>query len=211
MKKKSLAGVVRHRLVSQLDDYRPAERALLWKALALAEEIHDRQFRRPSKATTAQPYIIHPMRVALILLEELEYRDFEVVAAALLHDVVEMSEGKVAVPDVEAQFGRNIALMVSVLSKPKADSQVSRSTQLSTYIDRLNQAPIQTRLVKLADRLDNVRESLTAVDRDFQEDYLKETMKTYLPMAEATDQYLFEELVQSCQKLEQELKVEKQT
>lgn len=211
MKKKNLAGVVRHRLVSQLDDFKAAERALLWKALALAEEVHDRQFRRPSKSTTAQPYIIHPMRTALVLLEELEYKNFEVIAAALLHDVVEKSDGKINVTDVEEQFGRNIALMVSVLTRPAADPQVSRGHQMGTYIDRLSQASIPVRLVKLADRLDNMREALEAIDKDFQEDYLKETMKTYLPMAEATDQYLFEELVGVCQEMEQELKVESQT
>ncbi len=110
MKKKSLAGVVRHRLVSQLDDYKAAERAMLWKALALAEEVHEKQVRRPGKSVTAQPYIVHPMRVALVLLEELEYRDCEVITAALLHDVLESSEGRVKTADLEQQFTGNIAL-----------------------------------------------------------------------------------------------------
>ncbi|HEY9787156.1 MAG TPA: HD domain-containing protein [Candidatus Obscuribacterales bacterium] len=211
MAKKSMAGEVRHRLVSQLDDYRAGQRAALLKALALAEEVHERQFRRPSKVSSAQPYVIHPMRVALILLEELEYRDYEVIAAAILHDVIESSDGAVTVADLEQQFGRNIALMVSTLSKPAPDPGVSRGQQLNIYHDRLNQAPIPTRLVKLSDRLDNMREILTSIDADFQEEYLKETMKVYLPMAEAADQYLFEELVNCCQELEQQLKVRSQS
>lgn len=206
MKKKSLAGVVRHRLVSQLDDYKAAERAMLWKALALAEEVHEKQVRRPGKSITAQPYIVHPMRVALVLLEELEFRDCEVITAALLHDVLENSEGKVTTADLEQQFTGNIALMVSTLSKPHADAAMNRSQQLQTYYDRVNQAPIATRLIKLADRLDNVRESIDSIDPEFQEDYLKQTMKIYLPMAEATDQYLFEELVSCCQELEKSIK-----
>lgn len=211
MKKKSLAGVVRHRLVSQLDDYKAAERAMLWKALALAEEVHEKQVRRPGKSVTAQPYIIHPMRVALVLLEELEYRDTEVIAAALLHDVLENSEGKVKTADLEQQFTGNIALMVSTLSKPPRDAALSRGQQLTTYYDRLNQAPIPTRLIKLSDRLDNVRESIDSIDTEFQDDYLKQTMKIYLPMAEATDQYLFEELVSCCQELERSIKENSQT
>lgn len=206
MKKKSLAGVVRHRLVSQLDDYKAAERAMLWKALALAEEIHEKQVRRPGKSLTAQPYIIHPMRVALVLLEELEYRDTEVIAAALLHDVLENSDGKVKTADLEQQFTGNIALMVSTLSKPPRDAALSRGQQLTTYYDRISQAPIPTRLIKLSDRLDNVRESIDSIDTEFQDDYLKQTMKIYLPMAEATDQYLFEELVSCCQELEKAIK-----
>ncbi len=211
MKKKSLAGVVRHRLVSQLDDYKAAERAMLWKALALAEEIHEKQVRRPGKSLTAQPYIIHPMRVALVLLEELEYRDTEVIAAALLHDVLENSDGKVKTADLEQQFTGNIALMVSTLSKPPRDAALSRGQQLTTYYDRISQAPIPTRLIKLSDRLDNVRESIDSIDTEFQDDYLKQTMKIYLPMAEATDQYLFEELVSCCQELEKAIKENSQS
>lgn len=206
MKKKSLAGVVRHRLVSQLDDYKAAERAMLWKALALAEEVHEKQVRRPGKSVTAQPYIVHPMRVALVLLEELEYRDCEVITAALLHDVLESSEGRVKTADLEQQFTGNIALMVSTLSKPAPDAALSRGQQLSTYYDRLSQAPIPTRLIKLSDRLDNVRESIDSIDKEFQDDYLKQTMKIYLPMAEDTDQYLFEQLVTCCQELEKTIK-----
>ncbi len=206
MKKKSLAGVVRHRLVSQLDDYKAAERAMLWKALALAEEVHEKQVRRPGKSITAQPYIVHPMRVALVLLEELEYRDCEVITAALLHDVLESSEGRVKTADLEQQFTGNIALMVSTLSKPAPDAALSRGQQLSTYYDRLSQAPIPTRLIKLSDRLDNVRESIDSIDKEFQDDYLKQTMKIYLPMAEDTDQYLFEQLVTCCQELEKTIK-----
>jgi (p)ppGpp synthase/HD superfamily hydrolase len=208
MKKKSLAGVVRHRLVSQLDDYKAGERAMLWKALALAEEIHEKEVRRPGKSVTVQPYIVHPMRVALVLLEELEYRDFEVIAAALLHNVLESAEGRLSVSDLEQQFTPNIALIVSTLSKPPKDAALSRGQQLSTYYDRLSQAPIPTRLIKLSDRLDNVRETIDSIDPEFQEDYLKTTMKIYLPMAEDTDQYLFEELVTCCQELQNAMKVE---
>ncbi len=179
---------------------------MLWKALALAEEVHEKQVRRPGKSITAQPYIVHPMRVALVLLEELEFRDCEVITAALLHDVLENSEGKVTTADLEHQFTGNIALMVSTLSKPHTDAAMNRSQQLQTYYDRVNQAPIATRLIKLADRLDNVRESIDSIDPEFQEDYLKQTMKIYLPMAEATDQYLFEELVSCCQELEKSIK-----
>lgn len=188
-----------------LDQFRPHEKALLNKALVLAEEVHEMQFRKPCKNIPAQPYIIHPMRVALILLEELEFKDIEAIAAAILHDVVEDSDGRVSVTDIENEFGRNIALMVSILSKPPKDKNVSRGQQLSTYYERIERASIPTRLVKLADRLDNMREIVDTIDRDFQEDYLKETMKVFLPLAEASDAYLFEELVTACQALEQVL------
>jgi GTP pyrophosphokinase len=188
----------------RVDDLQQPERVLLTRALALAETIHEGQFRKPSKhdPQLREPYIVHPMRVALILFDELGLKDREAICAALLHDVVEDSNGRVTTSDLERKFGRIIALMVSVLTKPGPDKKIPREAQLKTYHERIAQAAIPTRLVKLADRLDNMRECIDCNDPAFQEKYLIETRKEYLPIAETTDDYLHNELVALCDKLE---------
>ncbi|HEY9730413.1 MAG TPA: HD domain-containing protein [Drouetiella sp.] len=203
-----LRGELRHRLMLRVDDLPHPKRVLLTRALTLAENIHEGQFRKPSKLDPElrEPYIVHPMRVALILFEELGIKDTEAICAAILHDVVEDSNGRVTTNDLEHKFGRIIALMVSVLTKPAADKKIPREAQLKTYHERIAQAAIPTRLVKLSDRLDNMRECVGCNDPVFQQRYLVETRHEYLPIAEATDAYLHEELVALCDKLEELLK-----
>lgn len=199
-----LRGELRHRLMLRVDDLQQPQRVLLTKALALAETIHEGQYRKPSKLDPERkdPYIVHPMRVALILFEELGIKDHESICAALLHDVVEDSNGRVTTNDLERRFGRIIALMVSVLTKPAPDKKISREEQLKTYHERIAQAAIPTRLVKLCDRLDNMRECVMCNDPKFQSRYLEETRAEYLPVAEATDAYLHAELTGLCEQLE---------
>lgn len=205
MQMTGLRGELRHRLMLRVDDLQHPKRVLLTRALALAETIHEGQFRKPSKQDPdlREPYIVHPMRVALILFEELGLKDTEAICAAILHDVVEDSNGRVTTSDLERKFGRIIALMVSVLTKPAPDKKIPREAQLKTYHERIAQAAVPTRLVKLADRLDNMRECLTCNDLVFQQRYLVETRTEYLPIAEATDGYLHEELTSLCDALEE--------
>ena len=188
----------------QVDELQHPKRVLLTRALALAEQIHEGQFRKPPKIDPElrEPYVIHPMRVALILFEELGLRDTDALCAALLHDVVEDGNGRVTTSDLEKKFGRIIALMVSVLTKPNPDKKIPREVQLKTYHERIMQAAIPTRLVKLADRLDNMRDAIECNDVVFQKRYLIETREEYIPIAEATDEYIHAELIGLCDKLE---------
>src|ERR1700675_1176583 len=95
-----IAGTIRHKLLLEIDLLKAPQRILITNALALAEEVHEGAFRRPSKSIPPTPYIVHPMRVALILLQELQMKDTEAVAGALLHDVIEESERRVGVGDL---------------------------------------------------------------------------------------------------------------
>jgi len=184
---------------------------MLGKALATAEEMHRTQFRKANKENPQQgaPYIVHPMRVALIIVEELELKEPLAIATALLHDSVEMSGGKLSISQVEESFGRPIAMMVSILTKPslKPDTPfVEREQKLKIYRERISHASVETKLVKLADRLDNLRDSQDILDKGFQMRYLKETRDFYLPMAEFTDPYLQDEMLVACDNLEKAIK-----
>ncbi|HEY9715494.1 MAG TPA: HD domain-containing protein, partial [Chroococcales cyanobacterium] len=159
-------GIIRHRLMLALEDLTHPDQLLVTRALKLAEEVHARQYRRPLKIDPLLKiaYINHPMRVALILIEEMQQKNPDLIAAALLHDVVEDSNGKVTTAMLEQEFGRTVALMVSVLTKPPVDKKIPRAKQLETYHERVVNANSQTRLIKLCDRTDNMREALEAED-----------------------------------------------
>src|SRR5215212_8059908 len=130
-----MVETVRQRLVEEISKYEDGDRAVLYRALELAERMHDGQYRRPKfeRPGHRDPYIIHPMRVALILLQEVGLRSLEPVAAALLHDVVEDSDGQVTEKDIERDFGAEIAHIVGLLSKPPGSPDVPRHEQLSAY------------------------------------------------------------------------------
>jgi len=206
-----LAGQLRHRLLLSIEQFQVLDKVMLGKALATAEEMHRSQFRKANKENPQQgaPYIVHPMRVALIIVEELELKEPLAIATALLHDSVEMSGGKLSISQVEESFGRPIAMMVSILTKPslKPDTPfVEREQKLKIYRERISHASVETKLVKLADRLDNLRDSQDILDKGFQMRYLKETRDFYLPMAEFTDPYLQDEMLVACDNLEKAIK-----
>jgi GTP pyrophosphokinase len=198
---KTIAGQIRHNLLIAIDEFKAGDRILINQALALAEDVHQGELRRPTKHPVA-PYIVHPMRVALIIIQELKMQEKEIVAAALLHDVVEGSQRRVGVGQIEQSFGRNIALMVSILTKPPENPDVPKEQQLYFYYERIKGANANTRLIKLADRLDNVREAIDSFDTKFQQAYLKETREIFLPLAAETNQQLSDELVKACDQLE---------
>lgn len=205
-----LAGTLRHRLLLSIEQFRVLDKVMLAKALTLAEETHAKQSRKPTRENRNEgaPYIVHPMRVALIITEELELREPIAVAAALLHDTVEASKGKVSIAQIEEQFGRPIAMMVSILTKPtfKETDKNEQEQKLKIYHERITQASVETKLVKLADRLDNVRDACNLLDKGFQLRYLEQTRKFYLPIADNSDSYLYDELAIACERLEHELK-----
>jgi len=206
-----LAGQLRHRLLLSIEQFQVLDKVMLGKALATSEEVHRSQFRKANKENPQQgaPYIVHPMRVALVIVEELGLKEPLAIASALLHDSVEMSGGKLSIGNVEESFGRPIAMMVSILTKPplKADTPfIEREQKLKIYRERVSHASVETKLVKLADRLDNVRDSQDILDKGFQMRYLKETRDFYLPMAESTDPYLYEEMEAACDRLENAIK-----
>ncbi|MCS6884021.1 MAG: HD domain-containing protein [Acidobacteriota bacterium] len=192
---------VKARLLILLDGYVEQQAQMIKSALTLAEEVHAGAYRKPRKgADQADPYIVHPIRVALILTEELGINDSDMIIAALLHDVVEDSGGSVTIASIRTRFGATVADMVNTLTKPSS-SDVPKQMQLDSYYKALLAAPEKTRKVKLADRLDNIREALLTSDVAFQRRYLAETVSYYLPMALATDSYLYSQIKDACERL----------
>ena len=116
---------------------------LAHKAALMAARAHERSQSRALKG----PYIAHPMRVALYVPLWFGSMDDEVLATALLHDVVEKSSARLR--EVKAEFGGRIAGWVDLLTRPEDMSK-------EDYYQRLEDAPWQARLVKIADVLDHL-------------------------------------------------------
>jgi guanosine-3',5'-bis(diphosphate) 3'-pyrophosphohydrolase len=196
---------VRNRLMQRIGELTHWDKASTERALEVAENAHDGHYRMSSKydMSSPAPFIVHSMRVALILIEELHVFHPEPICAALLHDVVEDTGGQVTTFHLEKQFGRNVALMVSCVTRPVPDVNISSEQQMQIYQERIARSAKYTRVIKLAERLDNLRDLVDSPDEDFQKQYLQETVDVYLPIATKTDPTLHAELASLCEQLQQ--------
>ena len=152
-----------------------AQLALIREAFELARKAH-----APQKRKTGEPYILHPIAVATIAAEELML-DFESVIAAFLHDVVE--DTPYELEDIEERFGKNVAYLVKVVTKPNKD-RYEATKQVDNYRQMLDsvQHDIRPLLVKLSDRLHNMR-TLSSMRPDKQMKIAGETDYFYAPLA----------------------------
>jgi (p)ppGpp synthase/HD superfamily hydrolase len=145
----------------------------LRQALELAEAAHSGQTRDDNT-----PYILHPLRIALSLMQELDVRDAEVLCAALLHDVAEDQE-RFTPDDIEAEFGGRVGSIVRTLTKPD-EPGITREEVNKIYFERLRFADEDCKLVKLADKLDNVRDAINSPDPNKRQRTAEEAKNFYV-------------------------------
>ncbi|HAR40350.1 MAG TPA: GTP pyrophosphokinase [Coprothermobacter sp.] len=134
------------------------------------------------KRRSGEVYMVHPLRVALILAEL--YADQESIIAGILHDVVE--DTPVTLRDVEENFGTEVALLVDGLTKlrklPKGTGwEGAQKENLRKLFLSAAQDP-RVVIVKLADRLHNMR-TVQYLPADKQKRVAKETLDIYAPLA----------------------------
>ena len=143
------------------------EAPMIEKARRFAEMAHKGQVRKYN----GQPYFTHPERVAR-RLEGLGYGP-EMIAAGYLHDVVE--DCGVKVKEIEAEFGAKVAALVSGLTNPSKGMKASRAERKRVDREHLSSQPKEVKVIKLVDRIDNIRE-MDGADTDFKSTYAKETL-----------------------------------
>lgn len=197
---------VQNRFFQVLDELPQNTRSTLQEAYELAEKEHEGQTRKAHRERPDEldPYLIHPLRVSLILMQELGLLDRTALVSAVLHDVIEDGVTRPSVSDIGIKFGEEIAATVLLLSKPdEFNTGTHDPALLKPYHESFFSAPLHVRLVKLSDRLDNLREILLVDRRKFQLRYLTETRDVYLPLAEQTSKMLFGELKLKCMQLEE--------
>ena len=145
------------------------------RAYLLAAEAHSEQKRK-----TGEPYIIHPIAVARIVAEELELGANPIIAA-FLHDVVEDTD--YTIEQIGERFGADVARLVAAVTKQKK-AKYQHSKQVDNFRQILESVSydIHALLVKLADRLHNMR-TLSSMRSDKQMKIAGETDYFYAPLA----------------------------
>ena len=128
----------------------PFGQLLVDRAIAVSAEAHIRQYRKG----TDTPYVAHPYAVGLILARE-GFND-EVVAAGILHDVLEDTE--LTVDYLEQEFNERIAAMVVACSEPERSARWEIRKQGT--IDKLADQPLEVRAITCADKLHNLRSTV---------------------------------------------------
>lgn len=144
-------------------------------AFELAADAHSKQRRK-----SGEPYILHPIEVARICVEEIGLGPTAAVCA-LLHDVVEDTDYTLA--DIEREFGEKIALIVDGLTKLDG-STTFESPQAENFRKVLSTLVMDVRvvLIKMADRMHNMR-TLGSMPRHKQLKIAAETSYIYAPLA----------------------------
>ena len=152
------------------------DKDLIQRAFFLAKEAHEGVRRR-----SGEPYILHPIAVAQIVVDEIGL-GVKSVVAALLHDVVEDTD--YTVEDIESRFGPKIALMVDGLTKMSGVFKTSASEQAENFRKMLLTLSDDVRviLIKIADRLHNMR-TLQYMPPHKQMKITSETIYLFAPLA----------------------------
>ena len=155
---------------------RDGDREFIKRAFFLAKEAHKGVRRR-----SGEPYVIHPLEVALIAVREIGLGKKSVVAA-LLHDVVEDTE--YTVEDIERMFSPKIASMVDGLTKMSGVFNANTSEQAEYFRKVLLTLSDDVRviIIKIADRLHNIR-TLGAMPHAKQIKITSETIYLFVPLA----------------------------
>ena len=172
-------------LISRVKKYHPSDDiSLIEKAYKVAYEAHKTQVRK-----SGEPYIIHPLCVAIILAD-LEL-DKETIVAGLLHDVVE--DTILTAEEIRREFGPDVELLVDGVTKLQ-QLQLSRGEggdvdKLEMQAENLRKMflamakDIRVIMIKLADRLHNMR-TLKHMPPEKQQRIARETMDIYAPIAQ---------------------------
>lgn len=154
---------------------------LVNRAYQTARAAHSGQVR-----DEGTPYIVHPVRVAVSLVDELELYSPVLVCSALLHDVIEDTD--LTRQDIVRLFGEEIAEIVWLLTKREEVTLREYLACIETAADT------GATIVKLCDRLDNLRSVVHTPKLEKKLRYIRTTEEHYLPLAARTNRYLHNEL-----------------
>ena len=181
-------GTLYEELIIRVRKYHPStDISLIQKAYRIAYDAHKGQARK-----SGEPYIIHPLCVAIILAD-LEL-DKETIVAGLLHDVVE--DTIMTDDEIKEEFGQDVALLVDGVTKLEKlnfhgehGNQDKDAEKLERQAENLRKMflamakDIRVILIKLADRLHNMR-TLQHMRPEKQQEIARETLDIYSPIAQ---------------------------
>ncbi|HEX6970631.1 MAG TPA: HD domain-containing protein [Limnochordia bacterium] len=161
-------------LADVLEKLSEADRAQLLEAFQVAHRSHEGKQRAAETRDEGRPNIDHPVRVMYSLFVEQGVRDIDVLRAALLHDVQEVSQTTTA--ELRQRFGEKVATWVERLTRRPGTSR-------EAYARRIIEGPYEVFLIEIAARLDNLRTAYKR--RKSLQPYFNETHRYYLLHAES--------------------------
>ena len=157
-------------------NFTPEEVEKIDRAYKMAKDAHEGQLRY-----SGQPYIIHPVAVATILVDLC--MDYQSVVAALLHDTVEDTD--ISVEDVKNIYGEDVAKLVDGVTKlgkvPLSTKEEEQAENIRKMLLAMSE-DIRVIIIKLADRLHNMR-TLEFMRPQKRRDKALETIEIYAPLA----------------------------
>jgi len=181
-----------YELLEKVRAYDPdADEAMINRAYVFSMQKHGTQ-----KRASGDPYYSHPIEVAGILTDL--HLDDETIVTAILHDTI---EDTLATPEeIEKSFGKNVARLVdgvTKLSKIEAQSESQRAAENLRKFLLAMSGDIRVLLVKLADRLHNMRTLHFIKSDEKRRRIARETMDIYAPLAERIGMYEFMQEMQT--------------
>ena len=137
----------------------PNPLAALVQAMAFAADKHRNQRRKDAEAS---PYINHPIALANVLANEGGVQDVTVLCAAVLHDTIEDTE--TTADELRALFGDQVA---SVVLEVTDDKSLDKAQRKQLQIEHAAHCSPQAKLVKLADKICNLRDLVASPPADW--------------------------------------------
>lgn len=133
-------------------NFGPQDRKKILAAFAFADAKHKKQRRDEGTA-----YIIHPVRLAVTLLQDVGTWDADIVCSALLHDVVE--DCGVRLLTIVKRFGKRVGQFVDLMTRPRSrqETEPQKEAHKMAHLKRIQRGPREAQLIKCADILDNLR------------------------------------------------------
>ena len=167
-----------YELVDRVLSYNPkADESLINKAYVYGTKMHGVQLRE-----SGDPYFSHPLEVAGILTEL--KLDTSSVICALLHDTIEDTHA--TIKDIEKNFGKEVAKLVdgvSKLNKFENKNDYSKAAENFRKLIIASSSDLRVLLIKLADRLHNMRTLRFLKDKNRRKRIARETLEIYAPLA----------------------------
>lgn len=157
------------------------------KAFSFANKAHHGKFQDDG----VTPYIGHPVRVALILSEELSLRDKDLICASLLHDVLNHKyANQINTDELKCIISDDVYDLIKNVQPPKLSNNITYEQNLDNFSSIILKSPKTIKYLVMADRLDNVRMLKISKQKDKAFRYKEETQKYFLPIASQMDDKL---------------------
>lgn len=140
---------------------------ILEKAIIYATNKHQGQIRKGD----GNPYIIHPLRVMLTLMDiKISKNKYLLAVSTIMHDVSE--DCNVSIQEIANEFGYNVASIVEELTSDK--DKIEEKGKAQYLLDKMINMSSYSLCIKLCDRLDNIKD-MKSMNKKFIEKYINET------------------------------------